>query len=89
MNKIMGGNQTMAKEVFNPTEKSANVESALSLINDGKNRRAYILAGKCIITGEDAGPFRDELSKKEYEISGMGQKAQDDFWSDRLGPPMK
>ena len=65
---------------FNPTEKSANVESALTDINGGKNRRAYILAGKCIITGEDAGTFRDELSKREYEISGMGQKAQDELW---------
>ena len=76
----------MAKEVFNPSEKSAGIEAALTDANGGKNRRAYILAGKCIITGEDAGPFRDELSKREYEISGMGQKAQDDFWSDRLGP---
>ena len=75
----------MAKEVYNPTEKSAEVESAISSINGGKNRRAYILAGKCIITGEDAGPFRDDTSRREYEISGMGQKAQDDFWSDRLG----
>ena len=67
---------------FNPTEKSANVESALTDINGGKNRRAYILAGKCIITGEDAGPFRDELSEREYQISGMGQKAQDQMFGE-------
>ncbi len=65
---------------FNPTEKSADIESALTDINGGKNRRSYILAGKCIITGEDAGPFRDELSEREYQISGMGQKAQDEIW---------
>lgn len=65
---------------YTPTEKSADVESVLSSINGGKNRRAYILAGKCIINGEDAGPFRDEVSKREYEISGMGQKAQDKMW---------
>lgn len=65
---------------YTPTEKSAEVESAISSINGGKNRRAYILAGKCIINGEDAGPFRDEVSKREYEISGMGQKAQDKMW---------
>ena len=68
----------MASE-YTPTEKSSVVESAISSIF-GKNRRSYILAGKCIITGEDAGPFRDELSKKEYQISGMGQKAQDEIW---------
>jgi hypothetical protein len=73
----------MASE-YTPTEKSSAIESTMSGIF-GKDRRSYILAGKCIITGEDAGPFRDELSKREYEISGMGQKAQDDFWSDRLG----
>ena len=65
---------------YTPTEKSAGIESALTDANGGKNRRAYILAGKCIITGEDAGPFRDEISKREYEISGMGQKAQDELW---------
>ena len=65
---------------FNPTEKSADIESALTDINGGKNRRSYILAGKCNITGEDAGPFRDELSEREYQISGMGQKAQDEIW---------
>ena len=69
---------------YTPTEKSSSVESAISSIF-GKDRRSYILAGKCIITGEDAGPFRDDTSRREYEISGMGQKAQDDFWSDRLG----
>ena len=62
-----------------PTEKSSAVESTISGIL-GKDRRSYILAGKCIITDEDAGPFRDELSEKEYQISGMGQKAQDEMW---------
>lgn len=69
---------------YTPTEKSSAVESVISSLF-GKDRRSYILAGKCIITGEDAGPFRDDNSRREYEISGMGQKAQDDFWSDRLG----
>jgi hypothetical protein len=72
----------MSNNGYVPSEKSAVIESALTDINGGKNRRAYILAGKCIITGEDAGPFRDEISKREYEISGMGQKAQDEFFND-------
>jgi hypothetical protein len=72
----------MSNNGYVPTEKSPAIESALTDINGGKNRRAYILAGKCIITGEDAGPFRDEISKREYEISGMGQKAQDEFFND-------
>ena len=68
----------MASE-YTPAEKSSTVESTISGIL-GKDRRSYILAGKCIITGEDAGPFKDELSENEYQISGMGQKAQDEMW---------
>ena len=68
----------MASE-YTPTEKSSSVESAISS-TFGLNRRSYILAGKCVMTGEDAGPFRDELSEKEYQISGLGQKAQDEIW---------
>ena len=64
-------------EEMEPTEKSSGVESILAKISGGKNRRSYIQAGKCIITGEDAGPFRDELSEREYQISGIGQKMQD------------
>ena len=66
---------------YTPTEKSSVVESAISGIF-GKDRRSYILAGKCIITGEAAGPFRDELSEREYQISGMGQKAQDQIFGE-------
>ena len=64
-------------EEFEPTEKHGDIESALSMHLGGKNRRSYIRAGKCVITGKDAGPFRDEVSKREYEISGIGQKMQD------------
>lgn len=66
------------------TEKSGEVESMLTKMLGGKNRRAYIAAGKCVITGEDAGPFRDELSKREYMISGMGQEAQDEIFGKDL-----
>ena len=62
------------------TEKSGQIESMLTQLLGGKNRRAYIAAGKCVMTGKDAGPFRDELSKREYMISGMGQEAQDEIF---------
>ena len=32
---------------------------------------------KCPICNNDIGEFRDELSKKEYNISGMCQECQD------------
>ena len=37
---------------------------------------------KCSSCGETINPdnFRDELSKKEYKISGMCQKCQETIW---------
>jgi uncharacterized CHY-type Zn-finger protein len=35
---------------------------------------------KCVLCGEDVGEFRDELSIKEYGISGMCQSCQDDVF---------
>lgn len=32
---------------------------------------------KCVICGGDASKFKDDLSRKEYTISGMCQKCQD------------
>lgn len=42
-----------------------------------------VKAGKCPLCKTDIHPnkdFRDELSRKEYKISGMCQKCQDDFF---------
>ena len=39
--------------------------------------------GKCPFCGKDINPeteFRDELSRKEFKISGMCQACQDDFF---------
>lgn len=32
---------------------------------------------KCPMCGGDIGEFKDEISKREYEISGLCQKCQD------------
>ena len=64
-------------EELEPTQKHGDVEMALTKMLGGKDRRSYIRAGKCVMTGEEAGPVRDELSKREYMISGLGQEAQD------------
>lgn len=39
-----------------------------------------IKAGKCPFCKEKVGQFRDALSKREYEISGLCQKCQDEMW---------
>lgn len=35
---------------------------------------------QCPVCKSPIGDFRDALSRKEYEISGMCQKCQDDFF---------
>ena len=67
-------------EEMEPTQKTGDIEMMLTKMLGGRDRRSYIRAGKCVMTGKDAGPFRDELSKREYMISGMGQEAQDQIF---------
>lgn len=38
--------------------------------------------GICLTCGEDAKEFSDELSKKEYSISVMCQKCQDEIFGE-------
>ena len=40
--------------------------------------------GKCPFCGEtiNMDNFKDDLSRREFEISGMCQKCQDDFFTD-------
>jgi len=42
--------------------------------------RTAIKNHQCALCGEDAGTFRDSLSKIEYGISGMCQSCQDDVF---------
>ena len=43
----------------------------------GRTRTESIRADICVVCGEPATEFRDELSVKEYTISGACQKCQD------------
>lgn len=47
-------------------------------------RRESMASGKClpppIGCGKQLGPFRDELSRKEYTISGLCQVCQDEVF---------
>ena len=55
----------------------------LASIFTGKDRRATIAAGECMTCdsqGNNAQSFTDDLSRKEYQISGMCQKCQDDIF---------
>ena len=66
----------------NPSEKNSAIESLLTELNGGRNRRAYIYANKCVKCGGDASRFYDEVSKREYAISGWCQHCQDELFYD-------
>jgi|TARA_R110000751_G_scaffold107349_1_gene203517 hypothetical protein len=62
--------------------KSEPIEAFL-LSYTGKDRRSYIMKGLCMTcpsTGNIATSFTDDVSRKEYGISAMCQKCQDDIF---------
>jgi hypothetical protein len=77
MNKIMGENQMAI-----PSKKSSIMEELITEMNGGKSRRAYIHANKCVRCEGDASYFLDEVSRKEYAISGWCQHCQDEMFND-------
>lgn len=58
------------------TMKSEGIDSFITKIS-GKNRIKTISENECMTCLGEADYFRDELSKKEYRISGMCQDCQD------------
>ena len=66
-----------------PTSKSKEVEQFIKAVI-GADRRDSIRAGRCIPPpigcGGDATKFRDELSRREFTISGLCQKCQDNIF---------
>lgn len=63
--------------------KSEGMENLLENVAQvafGRSRAASRKNSTCVICGGDATEFRDELSRKEYGISGMCQKCQDDVF---------
>ena len=65
-----------------PSEKSSIIEQLLTEINGGKSRRAYIHANKCVRCEGDASYFMNEVSRKEFTISGWCQHCQDELFND-------
>lgn len=49
----------------------------MSTIFFNRSRKQSILQKKCVKCGGSAKIFKDELSQKEYSISGLCQKCQD------------
>lgn len=61
----------------------------LNFLNDmaeamsGKSRTDSLRDGTCVACTEEVGEFRDQLSVKEYGISGLCQPCQDEVF--RIG----
>ena len=70
-----------------PTNKSNPIDSMLSSIF-GVDRVKTISEAFCVSCdseGNNAASFRDDISRKEYAISGMCQSCQDDVFG--VGEP--
>jgi len=61
------------------SEKHPSIEFALENIF-GKDRVQCIKENVCTACGGHALTFKDDLSRKEYTISGFCQNCQDDFF---------
>ena len=58
------------------TYKNPAIESLLTSIT-GRDRVATVASNTCVTCGSAADTFNDEVSKREYAISGMCQSCQD------------
>jgi hypothetical protein len=73
-----------------PTYKAPQIDALLSeIIFNGKDRATCVREGTCVTCDEAQGliatSFRDDVSRKEYQISGMCQSCQDDVFG--VGEP--
>lgn len=61
-----------------PTKKSPEMEALIDAFNpSGRKRVDSVQANTCAWCGGPAATFRDELSRREYTISGFCQSCQD------------
>jgi len=65
-----------------PSKKSPSVEAFLEKLAQSvgptTSRKGSIRRDMCVICAGDAKVFRDECSKREFSISGLCQKCQDE-----------
>ena len=59
-----------------PTKKSPEIDNLLTSMM-GKSRQEAENRKECMTCSEPATEFRDDVSEREYQISGMCQDCQD------------
>lgn len=62
------------------TQQMINELDNISFSNFGRARSLAIAGRSCVTCGKRADIFRDSISVKEYNISGMCQKCQDEVF---------
>ena len=81
-------------EKITPSWKSDTINGELDLLSqiiwNGKDRQTCIEEGICVTCDEAKGliatSFRDDVSRKEYAISGMCQSCQDEVFGGEEEP---
>jgi len=66
-------------------ERSNSIESFLGNLQFetfGTDRNETTKRGLCANCGKIANDFKDEISEREYEISGLCQQCQDEFFEE-------
>ena len=61
------------------TQKAPAIEALLTSLT-GFSRVGAVAEGSCVTCQGNATSFRDEISRKEYSISGMCQSCQDSIF---------
>ena len=90
MNTVQGGHHVGCNcwcHQMAVVPKSPAVENTLEAIGQeafGRSRAEARKEAICIACGQPAGIFRDELSEREFAISGFCQKCQDNFFGEEV-----
>ena len=63
-----------------PSLKVKPIEDFLTNLNSGRDRRKFIQKDICIDCKKPAILFDDDISLKEYSISGLCQTCQNEIW---------
>lgn len=69
-----------------PSDKAPHVTQALDELAQllfGRERTASIRADVCVQCGHPASTFTDDLSAREFRISGLCQECQNDIFGER------
>ena len=64
------------------SQAMTNFLDGMSQAMYGRSRSESIAQKICVICGQNAVVFNDELSEKEFTISGMCQKCQDSVFGE-------